>query len=80
MPIYEFKCLKCGHIFELLKLKKDSEKASMKCPECNAEEIERVLSVVSYVKAPEGRKTKRTMKSCGSGTCATFEVPGPSRR
>jgi putative FmdB family regulatory protein len=45
MPIYEFRCLGCGHVFEFLKLKKEAEE--MKCPKCNSEEVERVLSVVS---------------------------------
>lgn len=79
MPIYEFKCVKCGNIFELLKLKKEDEEKGMSCPKCGAEEIERVLSVVSIGKTPSGRKAKKMVKSCGGGTCATFEVPGPSR-
>ena len=34
MPIYEFRCLRCGRTFELLKLKKGDEDVEMKCPEC----------------------------------------------
>ena len=30
MPIYEFKCVGCGHVFELLKLKKEEQKAADK--------------------------------------------------
>jgi putative FmdB family regulatory protein len=78
MPIYEFKCVRCGKVFELLKLKKEEEKG-MRCPACGSKEIERVLSVVSIGRTPSGKKTKKMVKSCGGGTCATFEVPGPSR-
>ena len=76
MPIYEFRCLGCGHVFEFLKLKKEAEE--MKCPKCNSEEVERVLSVVSVSKLLSG-KASSTVKSCGGGTCATIDVPGPKR-
>ena len=32
MPLFEYKCVKCGHIFE--KLHKFSDKPRAKCPEC----------------------------------------------
>ncbi len=79
MPIYEFRCLNCGHIFELLKLKKETEKVKMKCPKCSSKEVERVLSTINIGRSSSGKKTKQMIKSCSSGTCATFEVPGPSR-
>lgn len=79
MPIYEFKCLGCGHVFELLKLKKEDEKSGMKCPKCSSLEVERVLSLVSVITSSGGKKSKQTVKSCGSGSCASFEIPGPKR-
>ena len=78
MPIYEFRCLGCGHVFELLKLKKESEEASMKCPQCKSEEVERILSVVSSV-VSSGKKSTQTVKNCSSGSCTSFEIPGPKR-
>ncbi|OGW37956.1 MAG: hypothetical protein A2Y97_05455 [Nitrospirae bacterium RBG_13_39_12] len=78
MPIYEFRCLSCGHVFELLKLKKETEKVKMECPKCKSQEVERILSTVSVVTSGGGKKTQ-TVKSCGSGSCATIEVPGHSR-
>jgi putative FmdB family regulatory protein len=79
MPIYEFKCLGCGHVFELLKLKKGDEKSSMKCPKCGSQEAERVLSSVSLIASSGGKKSKQTVKTCGSGSCTSFEIPGPKR-
>jgi putative FmdB family regulatory protein len=79
MPIYEFRCLDCGHVFEFLKLKKEKEEIEMKCPKCKSSQIERVLSTINVAKSGSG-KTTSTMKSCSSGTCGTIEVPGPSRR
>jgi len=73
MPIYEFRCLGCGHVFEFLKLKKETE--GMKCPKCSSSEVERVLSRVSVATSNSGKSTS-TVKSCGGGTCATIEVPG----
>lgn len=79
MPIYEFKCIRCSHLFELLQLQKNSEKSAMKCPKCNSPEVERVLSSVSVITSAGGKKTRQTVKSCGSGSCTSFEIPGPKR-
>lgn len=78
MPIYEFKCLKCGNIFELLQLTKEKNNAEMKCPECNSEEIEKLLSTISVITS-SGVKSTHSTKSCSSGSCASFEIPGPER-
>ena len=79
MPIYEFKCLSCGKVFELLTLKKDDGKSGMKCPKCNSLEVERILSSINVITSSGGKKSKQTVKSCGSGSCASFEIPGPKR-
>jgi putative FmdB family regulatory protein len=42
MPIYEYKCGKCGEKFEL-KLGILHRRKSVKCPKCGAEEPERVF-------------------------------------
>jgi len=78
MPIYEFRCIRCGHIFELLRLKKESKEVEMKCPECGSKRVEKVLSRVGLVRS-RGGDTTRTVRECGSGTCTTIEVPGPKR-
>lgn len=82
MPIYEFRCLSCNHCFELLTVRQD-DTIEMKCPECDNQEVERVLSCVSYVmgnsSSGQSKKTKVTSKSCSGGTCATIDIPGPSR-
>ena len=35
MPLYEYKCCKCAHIFE--KIQKFSDKPEAACPECGSE-------------------------------------------
>src|SRR5262244_288040 len=41
MPLYEYKCKKCGHRFE--KIQKFSDKPVKKCPECGGP-VEQVIS------------------------------------
>lgn len=42
MPIYEYACKACGHEFEFLLL--PSVKAEAACPECQSQDLERLLS------------------------------------
>jgi len=82
MPIYEFRCLKCGHLFEKLFINSD-DNAVMSCPECSSDSLERVVSRTNYamgVGGPAGKKPKLTSKSCGpSSNCMTLELPGPAK-
>lgn len=83
MPIYEFRCLDCQHIFELLELSKE-DRVEAKCPECGCDSLERVLSRTSYNMG--GRRsgagsggTSVNSRSCDGGSCTTIDIPGPSR-
>jgi putative FmdB family regulatory protein len=80
MPIYEFRCLQCNRVFELLALRKD-DTVEMKCPECQSSEIERIMSranVVAGSNPSEGPAV--TNRKCSSGTCSTIEFPGFERK
>ncbi len=78
MPIFEFRCLQCGQIFEKLFLKPD-EKADIQCPQCNSPSFERVISRTNYVMgAGKNKKPKLTTRSCAPGSsCLTLDIPGP---
>jgi putative FmdB family regulatory protein len=52
MPVYEFKCSKCEHVFEVMGSYAEREKAQT-CPKCGGTEVKHVISVVS-VKPPSG--------------------------
>ena len=81
MPIFEFRCLECGEIFEKLFIGSD-ERVDLECPECNAVSCERVVSTTNYVKGPGpgGNKPKLTEKSCTPGNkCYTLDLPGPTK-
>ena len=80
MPIYEFKCLKCGNFFEFLFMG-ETDRVEMKCPKCQSEEFERVLSSTSFTMGEGGmNKTGVTSqtRSCSSGSCTTYTIPGPN--
>lgn len=42
MPLYEYRCLGCGHQFELLIL---SASQPIACPSCAGDSVERMLSM-----------------------------------
>jgi len=81
MPIYEFKCLKCEEFIEMLIMNQDDE-VELKCPKCGGEELERVLSTTSYnmgYGSGTGAGAKSQTRTCPSGSCTTYEVPGHTR-
>ena len=51
MPIYEYKCRKCGTTFEMLQnMNEDNNK--IQCPRCRAAKPERIISLFSSVSTP----------------------------
>ena len=46
MPIYEYKCLKCKHQFEVIQ--KFSDNPVESCPECNEKSIKKLVSAPSF--------------------------------
>ena len=43
MPMYEYRCRTCGKMFEMLRRMQDADTGTL-CPECESEEVERLLS------------------------------------
>ena len=81
MPIYEFKCNQCQEFFEILIFKSDDDK-TVKCPKCASSSFERVLSSTNYaMDAGAGRTSgsSQTTRTCSSGSCTTYEIPGHTR-
>jgi len=82
MPIYEFRCIECGHIQEIITTG-GSDSLEMKCESCKGETMERVLSTVSYAMGSskgDAAGPSATTKTCGPGkSCTTIELPGYSR-
>ena len=81
MPIYEFKCSKCSEFFELLLINSNDDE-ELKCPKCGSDAFERVISTTNFAmgggsvnKTPASAQTR----SCSSGSCTTYNIPGHSR-
>ena len=78
MPIFEFRCLECGGLFEKLFLT-SNENVDIACPECGAGSFERVISRANHVMgATQGvQQPMVTNKSCSAwNQCTTFDLPG----
>ena len=58
MPLYEFKCLDCGNLFELLIMKSEHK---VRCPACESESVERVLSL--FAVSSESSRQANTAKA-----------------
>jgi putative FmdB family regulatory protein len=46
MPIYEYACKSCGHVFDVLQ--KMSDDPLVDCPECGAAELRKLVSAPSF--------------------------------
>jgi len=46
MPIYEYKCSKCEHQFEVIQRFSDNPIES--CPECNEKQVKKLVSAPSF--------------------------------
>jgi putative FmdB family regulatory protein len=46
MPLYEYRCQKCGKSFEKLRRMQDAD-SETECPECQSSDVERLLSAFS---------------------------------
>ncbi len=80
MPIFEFKCLACGEVLELLVMNNDEE-VEMKCKKCDSNNLEKLMSTASHsVSSGSGSPGPSVeTKKCASGSCHTYNIPGPTR-
>lgn len=81
MPLFEFRCLKCNDLFEILVMGKQDE-LDMRCPHCASEDFERVMSNTTYAMGGgTGQATKPAVQSrqCGAGSCTTVTLPGHAK-
>ncbi len=63
MPIYEFKCKKCNHRFEALRLSSDGFK-NIECPKCKSRQVSKEMS--TFAPAMGGPSTR---PMCDDGSC-----------
>jgi len=83
MPIFEFKCMDCDQYLEILVMKKQDE-VEMACSHCGSGSLERILSTTSHTVAGGGSRNagnnsaSAQTRSCSSGSCTTYTIPGPA--
>ena len=68
MPMYEYACRDCEHVFEALVF--DGEKVD--CPECHSGRLERLLSVPAKPRSESNSLPMRCdskLPPCGPGCC-----------
>ncbi|MGQ9813335.1 MAG: FmdB family zinc ribbon protein [Dissulfurimicrobium sp.] len=82
MPIHEFTCQSCNSVFELLLMSK-AEIAEVRCPLCQSPDVQRLISASNVSVADGNRRIGQLspaktiqQRTCGSNSCASFELRG----
>jgi putative FmdB family regulatory protein len=91
MPIYEYKCKKCG--FKTEKLQKISEKPLRTCPACHKPALEKLISNTSFQlkgtgwyvtdfknKTTSGNKEEEKAKSSGDSSSKKTVAPTGAKK
>jgi putative FmdB family regulatory protein len=87
MPLYEFKCVECGHELEVLQ--KISAPAPTVCPACQRETLQKKLTAAGFqlkgsgwyvtdFKGGQSAKTSTTSESPAPQKTAEAEAPKPT--
>jgi putative FmdB family regulatory protein len=64
MPLYEYRCEKCGHRFELWQ-RLGAGKEGVQCPKCGADQVTRLLS--TFASTSSSAPCGASASSCSSG-------------
>ena len=68
MPIFEYKCKKCGHITEFLE--QGSVHHKHICEQCKSPDLQRLLS--TFATGHSSSSTSKINGSCPTGTCHLY--------
>ncbi len=68
MPIYRYKCGKCGREFERLKNVLEKEEA-LKCSDCGSKDLKKLFSTFSVGKSSPDYCDTPECSGCSGGTC-----------
>lgn len=69
MPIYEYRCGKCGQKFELIRSFSEAD-AVCECPGCHSTDNKRQLSKVNAFSDGTSLSGSSQCGSCSSGNCS----------
>ncbi|MBO6103039.1 MAG: zinc ribbon domain-containing protein [Opitutales bacterium] len=67
MPIYEYKCKKCGNLFE--HFAKNFADAPKKCPKCSSKSVEKQFSAFTAAESQSGSCHCKGERRHESGHC-----------
>ncbi len=76
MPIYEYRCSKCGTVFE--EIVASSTHATVACPSCSSNKTEKLISLIGGIGKGKGTSSDFACgagaqcpgaTSCGAGAC-----------
>lgn len=70
MPLYEYRCPRCQERFEVLQRVGDSAE-SVRCPECGAGSVERLLSTFAASAAGASSMSFADAGGCGRPQCGS---------
>lgn len=62
MPLYEYRCAKCGHVMEVLEKADESRRHT--CEKCGSRRMEKLMSTFGV-----GGRAGSSDDSCPTGTC-----------
>jgi putative FmdB family regulatory protein len=69
MPIYSYRCRKCGHTFEQL-VGVTAESTELKCDKCGHRDVEKTMSPFAVrMGASKAVASSSGASSCATGTC-----------
>ena len=66
MPIYEFRCKKCGHVFEEFVFSSKKDYNDITCPTCGEKKSEKLMSAFCSTSSTSSG-FGASAGSCGSG-------------
>jgi putative FmdB family regulatory protein len=67
MPIFEFRCKKCQHVFEEFVFSSNSSVEDISCPTCGENNIEKLMSAFCSAGSNSTSGFAAPSSSCGSG-------------
>jgi putative FmdB family regulatory protein len=65
MPLYEYRCNKCGESFELMVRFSEADRTQV-CPKCESSNTQRKLSMVASTRSGSSDSYASSSSSCGS--------------
>ena len=75
MPIYEYQCLDCGQICEVLVAPSGAGAEPVRCTSCGGRNLEKIMSAASFVVGTDSRPAGRTccgrQERCAAPPCST---------